>query len=171
MRKVFGIGLSKTGTVSLTAALTRLGYRCRHYPHLLRVIELAGQFDALTDSPVISYMELLDRFYPEARFILTVREINSWLASCERHFAKKPLKSIAEWKLLNRRAVYGRVDFERETFLAVYRRHLVRVTNHFADRPGKLLIMDICSGDGYEQLCPFLGLPILTESFPYKNKG
>ncbi|MDH3688934.1 MAG: hypothetical protein OEU36_05585 [Gammaproteobacteria bacterium] len=31
MSKVFGIGLSKTGTTSLAAALTELGYRTRHY--------------------------------------------------------------------------------------------------------------------------------------------
>jgi hypothetical protein len=32
-----------------------------------------------------------------------------------------------------------------------------------------LLIMDICSGDGYEKLCPFLNIPILKETFPKEN--
>ncbi len=32
-RKVFGLGLSKTGTSSLTDALNLLGIRSTHYPH------------------------------------------------------------------------------------------------------------------------------------------
>jgi Sulfotransferase domain len=40
---------------------------------------------------------------------------------------------------------------------------------YFENRPGKLLVIDICNGDGYEKLCPFLGLPTINEAFPKEN--
>src|SRR5207237_3908 len=47
--KVFGIGLSRTGTTSLTRALELLGYRAKHYPTAESHFE---EYDALTDTPV-----------------------------------------------------------------------------------------------------------------------
>lgn len=49
------------------------------------------------------------------------------------------------------------------------RDHYQAVTEYFADRPQDLLIMNICEGDGFELLAPFLGLPIPNEAFPHKN--
>ena len=40
-----------------------------------------------------------------------------------------------------------------------------------ADRPGKLVEMDFSSGDGWEKLCPFLGLPVPAKPFPHANKA
>jgi hypothetical protein len=169
--KVFGIGLSKTGTSSLTAALKRLGYKAKHYPHLFQVIETAKKCDAVTDTPVIVYFEALDRLWPTAKFILTVRDEDEWIDSCRRHYAKKPVSKIMAWKLRNRRAVYGMNGFDAAHFCQVARTHRKRVEAHFADRPGKLLVLDICAGEGYERLCPFLGLPVVKEKFPHKNIG
>ena len=154
----------------MTVALQKLGYRAKHYPHLFKVVELAEQFDALTDSPVISYMELLDRFYPTAKFILTVRDTNEWLASCQQHLAITPVEQIKKWKLLNRRAIYGITHFDEQIFRKVYQAHEDRVRAYFARWPGKLLVMNICAGEGYEMLCPFLGLPIRQEEFPCENR-
>ena len=169
--KVFGVGLSRTGTVSLTEALKRLGYKAKHYPNLFKVIELAEIYEAMTDTPVIVFMEALDRLYPDARFILTVRDENTWIQSLTRHYAKKPVERIMKWKLWNRRAVYGMNGFAEQHFRQVRERHEKRVKALFASRPAKLLILDVCGGQGYEQLCPFLGKPTIDESFPHKNRG
>ena len=91
--KVFGIGLSKTGTTSLYAALDRLGFRSGTYRHL-RALGLdawfrgdfsgdpLGDYDALSDLPVGAFYRQLDRRYPGSKFILTHRDRESWLASC-----------------------------------------------------------------------------------------
>lgn len=170
-QKVFGVGLSKTGTVSLTEALKRLGYKAKHYPHLFQVLEIAQAFDAVTDTPVIVYMEALDRLYPKAQFVLTVRDEDAWIASCRRHYAKKPVEKIMAWKLWNRRAVYGMHGFDEAAFRQVRREHEARVKAHFEGREGKLLVLNVCGGQGYETLCPFLGLPVPDEPFPHKNRG
>ena len=37
VNKIFGIGLSKTATTSLSAALNILGYRCFDFPHFIMI--------------------------------------------------------------------------------------------------------------------------------------
>ena len=169
--KVFGIGLSRTGTVSLTAALKGLGYKAKHYPHLLKVIETAEAYDAVTDSPVVPYMETLARLYPRARFVLTVRDEEGWLVSCKAHYALKPIERIMAWKLWNRRATFGIETYDPEVFRRVYREHVARARAFFANERARLLELNICGGEGYERLCPFLGVPVLDEAFPHKNRG
>jgi len=36
--------------------------------------------------------------------------------------------------------------------------------------PHRLLVMDVTRGDGWDLLCPFLGLPIPSEPFPHENR-
>lgn len=92
MSKVFGIGLSRTGTQSITSAMRILGYKTVHYPQIL--LYKAGKlstdfkplenFDAAFDTPVTRFYKELDRNFPASKFILTVRDIDSWLKSCEK---------------------------------------------------------------------------------------
>ena len=51
--KVFGIGLSRTGTRSLAAALSRLGFRAGHYDAALRAMTIA-------DGEVVPDFDLID---------------------------------------------------------------------------------------------------------------
>ncbi len=44
-----------------------------------------------------------------------------------------------------------------------------KIKNYFKDRPDDLLVMNICDGDGWEVLCPFLDKPIPAVSFPHLN--
>ena len=37
------------------------------------------------------------------------------------------------------------------------------------NRPNDLLVMNICDGEGWEVLCPFLNKPIPNVIFPKKN--
>ena len=167
--KVFGVGLSRTGTVSLTAALGALGYRVKHFPPALEVVAYAERYDALTDTPVSQYVETLDHLHPGAKFVLTVRDEGAWLDSCRRHWAgRKPTTPGWRW---NRRAVYGIETFDEAIFLRVYREHVERILCYFAGRSGKLLVLNVCAGEGYERLCPFLNLPVRDEAFPHRNVG
>ena len=167
--KVFGLGLSRTGTVSLNAALNALGYKAKHFPAPLQVVAAAEKYGALTDTPVCQYVEILDRLHPGAKFVLTVRDEETWLDSCRRHWAG-PEPSTPGWRW-NRRAVYGIETFDEAVFLRVYQEHVKRVTRYFARRPGKLLVLNVCAGEGYERLCPFLNLPMRDEPFPHRNVG
>ena len=173
LRKVFGIGLSRTGTTSLTHALVMAGYRSRHYPNPVPLLagdfSVGDRFDALTDAPVAVFFREFDQRYPGSRFILTVREAESWARSVRDHFAAAgpALEGGPQGEI--RRRAYGRSTFDLETFLLAREAHHRAVRAHFADRPGDLLEMDITAGQGWEALCWFLGVPAPAEPFPALN--
>jgi Sulfotransferase domain len=194
MAKIFGIGLSRTGSTSLTEALTILGYRAVHFPtdpvtqrEYFRFfarqadtlqLSLLREYDAVTDNPVSCAYRELDRAYPGSKFILTVRDQESWLRSCElwwdrfvtplcRDDDARPIRSFMRLVGL---VTYGTSRFDAGRFARAYQAHLAEVTGYFRGRPGDLLVMNICGGDGWPQLAPFLGAPVPDRSFPHRNE-
>jgi glycosyltransferase involved in cell wall biosynthesis len=168
--KVFGIGLGKTGTTSLTSALNLLGIKTIHMPSSLEQVKYV---DGATDSPIAVAYKELDRMYPNSKFILTIRETQSWLRSYEshRHYITKSNEGkIASWIFELSNKLYGQWQFDSEIWLNTYNRHLLDVTNYFKGREEDLLILDICNGQGWKELCPFLGYSIPDVAFPHDNK-
>lgn len=105
--QVIGIGLPKTGTLSLKDALNRLGYNTHHGgdmhsnvdnmkfwvdyltakeqgsadpAHLKAYFERTG-WTASCDFPAAAFYEELVQLYPEAKFVLTLRDPESWFVS------------------------------------------------------------------------------------------
>ena len=176
--RVFGIGLGRTGTTSLHQALKILGFRSKHCPRF--TLDPAGQLcvskedirahDALTDEPVALIYKELDRRYPGARFILTVRELSNWLASRENNnramqpwWAKNPAVAVLHATL------FGCASFDRDRYTAAFEAHTASVLDYFRGREADLLLMDLCAGEGWEKLCPFLGLSVPDAPFPRWN--
>ena len=56
-------------------------------------------------------------------------------------------------------------------YLDTYRRHNGRVVDFFAARAGQLLVLDITRGEGWENLCPFLGVEPPSAPFPHENRA
>jgi hypothetical protein len=182
--KVFGIGLSKTGTSSLAAALNALGVRTIHYPndpvtyselrHGNVDLSILKEYSGIADTPVVPYYAQFDKVFPGSKFILTIRDKTSWLASVEKHwqaatnYPDEPLKR--EFQQFIRAAVYGCIDFNRDRFSYVYDLHFNNVLSYFAHRPDDLLILNICNGEGWERLCSFLGVPVPDIEFPHANE-
>jgi hypothetical protein len=173
MGKVFGIGLSKTGTLSLASALVILGYRTIHYPMTMEQIDIN---DASMDVTVSCRFDELDSLYPGSKFIFTIREMSSWLKSCEDHFTRRILLDLLSERtraliVKARKGMYGTEFFDRDVFKDVYVKHTKKVYDYFRDRPQDLLIMNICEGDGWSRLCPFLGHSIPDAPFPHRNES
>lgn len=185
---VFGLGLSRTGTRSLTAALHVLGVDTVHYPiddDSLRAMvdgtldfQLMQSFDGITDITTIPYYQDLEQRYPDAKFVLTVRAEETWLKSCANHWrGRDPWPEITspghdthmKVRRFLRAAVYGTYRFEPERFRRVYRRHVEDVRRYFADKPGKLLELDVVGGAGWEPLCAHLDRPVPKQPFPHKG--
>ncbi|MEH2084474.1 MAG: sulfotransferase family protein [Nostoc sp.] len=172
MNKIFGIGLSRTGTTSLHYALMLLGYSSVHMP--MDLAEIDGH-DASSDTGVSYRFEELDQLYQGSKFILTVRNLEEWLQSCEFHFnhritpEKLPFKH-AKFLTEVRTKLYGTVSYEPVMLREAYQRHMQRVENYFAHRPQDLLVLNICTGDSWNKLCPFLGRPIPDTPFPHVNR-
>lgn len=187
--KVFGIGLSRTGTKSLTSALHLLGLKVIHYPKdetICRELmeghyqfSLLKYFDGITDIVVSAFYPQLDQLFPGSKFILTIRDKEEWLDSMQKHYDNKPafddesmMGREIEMKLRRflRSTVYGCYEFNRDRMAYVYDLHYYNILNYFRDRPESLLILNITAGEGWEKLCPFLGYPPVDQPFPYVKK-
>lgn len=187
--KVFGIGLSRTGTRSLTAALHVLGVDTVHFPsdaQTLASLERADaafpvleHYDGITDITTIPSLEALARLHPDARFVHTTRDEASWLRSCKTHWGTRPLPEgppDAEHvtqravRQLLRERVYGGAEFDATRFARVRREHQQRVHALFAQRPDALLELDVVAGGGWGPLADFLDLERPTQPFPHKGK-
>ena len=171
--KIFGIGLSKTGTTSLNEALVQLGYHSKHYPQLRELFtgdfRCLEKYDAVTDIPVAPYYAQLDEAFPGSKFILTVRNLNDWLASMERWLV--PQRRTNEFIIQMRLAMYGVTTFHRGRLKYVYERYVREAEAYFSSRPKDLLVLDICAGEGWEKLCAFLGKPVPAGKFPFLVPG
>jgi hypothetical protein len=176
--KIFGIGLNKTGTSTLHEALETLGFRSLHWggdeasTAVKRAIDdgrpmlddLPG-YDAYSDITRISRnFERADREYPGSKFILTVRDLDEWLDSRRRHVEQNVAKQA------DGRYDGSFVTVDYDAWRHEYREHEAKVRAYFSSRPDDLLVFDVAGGDGYEKLCPFLGVPVASRPFPWRNR-
>ncbi len=179
--RILGVGLSKTGTSSVHAALRRLGLRSLHYDRtrLCDVVDGSNprpdfrrydDLDAVLDLPAAYFYQELVQAYPDCRCILTVRDEESWWQSIRLHFNERsPVASLEQdpFRFRLRNMVYGSQRAGEFLYRKRYREHNQRVLSTIpADR---LLVMNVTAGDGWEKLCPFLGKDIPDEPFPRQN--
>ncbi|MGV6801170.1 MAG: sulfotransferase family protein [bacterium] len=175
--KIFGVGFHKTGTTSLFAALQLLDYKVSgtvgfelSYEQLTEqalalCLETAQKYDAVEDMPWPLYYKELDQAFPGSKFILTVRDLEKWYLSVSNHFSDHtpPMHSL----------IYGpdkaKAIAHKDHWIATHQAHIDAVLAYFATRPDDLLVMDFAQGDGWEKLCPFLGVTIPNTPFPQKN--
>ena len=168
--KIFGIGLSRTGTTSLTEALRILGYSAIHFPW--RFSEIDG-VDAATDTPVALKYAELDKRYPGSRFILTHRDRIAWLRSCQKFWRKnaEDFAAVPAFVDLHTK-LYGGPTFSRKRFGEAYDRHVDGVNAFFRDRPADLLVIDIArEDDPWRPLAAFLEADIPETPFPRQNRS
>ncbi len=182
--KVFGIGLSRTGTSSLNRALQILGYEAIHWinPHTQTILGRRdfALFDAFSDIPVSYQFEHLYDHYPNARFIYTTRDRASWKESVTAHYMN--LRGISSPAELDNPEIAQRFDgagepadqnlyIPHETWGEAYDDFDDRVRRFFADRDDtRILELRITDGEGWERLCPFLDRDIPGEPYPDVNK-
>lgn len=188
---VIGAGFGRTGTVSMMAALERLGFGPSH--HMIEVFvhpELAGEWVAMVrgepwdverslagyrstlDFPsCLAWRELSERF-PDALVLLTMRSSDSWWRSFSATIGpsmRDPTTSdepgiVALFEALSEVTFGGRSEDE-ESAVAVYEAHNAAVIAGVD--PARLCVYEV--GSGWEPLCAALGVPVPDEPFPHAN--
>jgi|TARA_B110000046_G_scaffold185863_1_gene229963 hypothetical protein len=174
---IIGTGFQKTGTSSLREALQILGYKVGDNNHQMlwpilhgnwsRVKAKALKYDALEDNPWPIIYKELDQHIPNAKFIHTERSSEGWYSSVNNHVGDL-VSPMHEW-------IYGRgkslpKDYKQNT-IDVFEKHNNEVKAYFKNRPTDLLILNIREGEGWEKLCPFLGVDVPEVPFPHYNKA
>lgn len=207
MLKVIGAGFGRTGTYSIRAALEDLGfYKCYHFAELNRNPshiqywedgtagkpvnwhELFAGYQAAMDWPTAAFYKEFVTYYPEAKFLLTVRDPERWYDSVMstiqeitpgpkqrafmyligglipkmRHFSR--VFTMAD-KLVWQGIFEGKFTTDRQFAIDCFHRHLEEVQQTVP--PERLLIYEV--KQGWEPLCNFLDVPIPNKPFPRLN--
>jgi hypothetical protein len=183
-RKIFCVGLNKTGTTSLHQAFQILGLRSVHYiddkgNNIKEIIEnnyLTGdniikgleKYEAFSDWDrppyTVDIVKEFDKQYPDSSYILNTRSLGDWLNSREKHVRKNQ-----ERKRKNPDEDIGWLKIDRIGWQIEFETHYHEVNKYFEGREGDLLVFDVTKGDDWHKLCPFLNLPIPKAPFPKKN--
>ncbi|EGR52955.1 hypothetical protein MKX07_005871 [Trichoderma sp. CBMAI-0711] len=205
--KVLILGLGRTGTASMRAAMKQLGYVDTYHmmncsienpPDALMWMDalcakydgkgkpftredwdqLLGTCQAVCDWPAVAFAEELIKAYPEAKVVLTNRDVDSWHASTMKTVYWRATDPELRW-LSNfdwaASMYYPMLKKFFDTFFEgdfpnrgkdVYRKHY----EHVRSLVPKERLLEYKVTDGWGPLCEFLGDPIPKEcSFPNVN--
>jgi tetratricopeptide (TPR) repeat protein len=186
--RIFGIGLSKTGTTSLAVALEELGIATIHWSNPLTG-ELMNDndlhlFDAFIDTPCCLNFEKYYYMFPNAKFIYTVRQPDDWEKSCSEYFKnwqvqldfQRIRKKLTERDTFHFGAQFADIHmalyFNHKNFAEAFQVYDRRVRRFFEDKSSdRLLVFDIFAGDAWQKLCEFLGRDIPAAPFPWENRA
>jgi hypothetical protein len=175
-QKVFIIGFQKTGTTSLEHALQFLGYRVyggdKNLMKLtdtenvkMYIKETLKHWDAVQDMPwPLFYKELYD-VYPNAKYILTIRDTDKWIRSMVTYFAS--IRFPLHKKIYGVPCVEG-YEFKYKEF---YEKKNDDILNFFEGK-SNFLVMETGKNFNYQTLCGFLNLEeVPQDDFPHARNS
>lgn len=175
-QKVFIIGFQKTGTTSLEHALEYLGYRVYGGDKNLMKYENKTElksyikdtlksWDAVQDMPWPLFYKELFELYPDAKFILTIRDTEKWIKSVVQYFA-----SI---RIPLHQKIYGVPCAEgyEYRYIELYEHYNAEILKYFNDK-SNFLVMELGRNFDYNTLCGFLNIThIPDENFPHSRNN
>ncbi|MFT5815259.1 MAG: hypothetical protein ACI9VT_003031 [Psychroserpens sp.] len=165
MNKIFIIGLPRTGTTSVCAAMLELGFSVAHTAYTERAFFEA---QVIADTPIFCDYQHLDKAYPNAKFIYLTRTMDKWLPSIGQLLARMHANLIrgdGGFNPIIKRcyqavfAPYSSDNINNIDFLAqCYQQHEKQVMEYFQDRADDILTIDVSVNQNYAQLIKFLDI-------------
>lgn len=204
-KKVFGVGYHKTGTTSLSQALIWLGYNSFHVGGVSQnfttkfmnngviptLDSIFKEWNALVSVWSTLYFKY-DEVYPNSKFILTTREVDSWWKSIsewriktECHILGRFPNGTTDKMFVQKRPtfndlfyldLYGCILSDESSFKFRYEQHNRNVIDYFTrkERLNDLLILPLEeeSKVKWELLCGFLNKEgVIKTEYPHLQKG
>lgn len=197
--KVFCIGMNKTGTTSLEKFMKLHGYAVGNqvkgelllsdfstgnHQAIVDFCQTADFFQDLPFSAPNCYPILLDA-YPDAKYILTVREsAKVWYHSLVRFHESvfgKPLTKELLMRVAYRyqgfaweanRVLYTSPEddpYNHESLVKTYQNHCAEVAENFKNSDN-LLVLNVADGEAVAKLSSFLEIKPLVEEMPWLNQ-
>lgn len=198
--KVFCIGLNKTGTTSLEKFMELHGFSSGdqvkgelllaeyvkgNFQSIIDFCQTADFFQDLPFSAPNCYSVLMAA-YPDAKYILTVREnAEVWYDSLVRFHESvfgKPLTKELLKKVTYRyegfaweanRALYESPEedpYHRESLIETYKNHINAVEKAFKERDN-LLVLNVGEENAVQKLSTFLDIAPRMDQMPWLNKS
>ncbi|PAA67449.1 hypothetical protein BOX15_Mlig019790g1, partial [Macrostomum lignano] len=202
--RVIGAGLMRTGTNSQMKALEMLlGGRCYHMDIVMEeklshlqlwhraaiqglskelAEEIFDDFLACTDFPAAHFYKELMQIYPDAKFVLSIRDPTDWVRSVRATILQSKLTveymlppvrwllGLSHYLPLSDAVLGSRLGFNFDMsdaeMIDAFNRHNDTVIRTIPKE--RLLVFRV--SDGWEPLCKFLELPVPSnEPFPHLN--
>lgn len=201
--KVFCIGANKTGTTSLAHALKELGYKLggqheaeliavrdwksRNFSALVKYCRTAEAFQDIPFSCPYTF-QILDAFFPDSKFILTIRDSSdTWYNSMLRFHSKvfgndnvptsgqlkEAFYLFKGWPFEVNQMLYDNPaddPYLKKGLVQYYENHNRNVKDYFRFRENDLLILNVAESGAYSKLCNFLQRTAMRQDFPHLNK-
>jgi len=208
LMQVLTLGFSRTGTSSMRIALEKLGYNETNHGFTVSTSplememwteainakffgkgkpygraewdQLLGHCMAVTDMPHLLFAKELISAYPEAKVVLTAREVDSWWKSFKdtiggvlaspvgdltvRLVANTAGRDREFWRLAFN-AMFGTNDVTEE----IAKKRYIEYYDEVRSLVPKERLLEYRVGEGWESLCRFLGKDVPAEPFPKVN--
>lgn len=144
--------------------------------------QVLWRYDALTDTPCVLLSEELLAAYPDAKVILTERDVDSWVASMQRSYYKvlfsrgMRIMQALDPEFLGKYYAMGMGSLNTwtggdaeniEKLKKGYKQHYERMRIIVP----KERLLEWHPRDGWEPLCEFLGKDVPEGEFPKVNQG
>ncbi|KAJ6554554.1 P-loop containing nucleoside triphosphate hydrolase protein [Mycena capillaripes] len=206
--QVLALGFSRTGTLSMCIALEKLGYNETNHGLTVSTSplememwveainakffmkgkpygraewdQLLGHCVAVTDMPHILFAKELISAYPEAKVVLTTRDVDSWWRSFKDTIGGVLAMPVGEltarlvadtagrdhqfW-LLAFNAMFGTTNITEE----IAKRRYIEYYDEVRSLVPKERLLEYRVGEGWESLCRFLKKDVPAEPFPKVN--
>ena len=160
--KIFGLGLSKTGTKSTAKALQILGVKTIHLPSIQTLFNDGENYQAFLDIPCLAFLPQIRELYPNALFINTTRDLKPWLSSCQNHF--KPTNNAYFLQL--RKLIYDCDKFDEVKFINAYRQQQ-EIVNEVDENIICTLKLEDSDNDKWQVLSTFLNFKNPKIKYPH----
>lgn len=177
MNKIFIIGLPRTGTTSVCAALLEQDLKVAHTAYSKHTFTLA---DVIADTPCYCDYQQLDQLFPNSKFIYLERALDTWLPSIQMLLQKiSPyIKPEGKFNPILKRCFNSTFSLSTvpdpcssKHLTSCYKNHQQEVINYFSNRIDWLRIT-INQTNSYAELMQFLGLKHgPNDNFPHLNQG
>jgi hypothetical protein len=177
-KKIFVIGLPRTGTTSVCHAFLNANIATAHTAYTKQCFEHAT---AIADTPIFNDFECLDKLYPGSKFIYLDRDLVSWIPSI-RQLLMRMHKNLSRddggFNIHIKRCyldIFPLVSLDNITsddyLMNCYSEHKKKVKHYFSQREDDFLIVDISSTESAEKITNFLCLNSPITHFERLNIG
>jgi hypothetical protein len=163
--QIFIIGLPRSGTTSICAAMLELGYTVAHTAYTQKTFDNA---QVIADTPIFADYKQLDTFYPNSKFIYLARDSDKWVPSIKQLLQRMYVNvtrddggfnTIIKRCYQNTFTPFTLDNIDNDEFLAkCYLQHKNEVNEYFSIRTQDLLTIDISEPASFSKLLNFLSL-------------
>ncbi len=203
--KIFCVGFNKTGTTSIgeflkvsgltlgnQAVAEVLGEDWAIYKRAERIIKYCHTADAFQDVPFMypGLYKVLDKEFPNSKFILTVRDnAEQWYDSLVRFHTKlfssdksrtpdeedkkNALYRYKGYIMDNSKYFWGYPQiplYDETAYKKMYLEHNQSVREYFQKRPDDFIEVNVANQSDFSTLCKFLNIQTNRNQFPWENK-